>query len=276
MTILKDRSRKVRRMAKRRRELIEAVSDFIAENCWCKVADRQSILQALEELKHLGRLTTSTVYVGSGGEDVILDVDKVMDFIAEADGETVKTIVSQVNKQVSKMEMEAEWAEHLERILNQNAPAGVESEVIELVQFFKNHWGIKVRIGANTYLLEFEGTLKQLEQELLRLRREQEADIVTCPFCGAQYIRAFAMKYVAECSCGAQIIHETSKDAATGHSPEVEKLWVEGCSALGLHLPPNRHKLHIDEYFENVRYAGRGTTSWRMWFVRKPWRLKRL
>jgi hypothetical protein len=162
----------------------------------------------------------------------------------------------------------------LEPRLNMNSHPGVDSEVIDLVQFSKKFWGIKVRVGANTYMFEFDGSLEELEQELLSLRREQESDIVTCPFCGAKYIWAFAMPYLSQCSCGVNIVYETARDTGTGYSPELERLWVEGCSALGLLPPPNRRRLHIDNYFENVKHVGKGTTDWRIWFVKKPWKLK--
>ncbi|MBS7618088.1 hypothetical protein KEJ25_05740, partial [Candidatus Bathyarchaeota archaeon] len=44
------------------------------------------------------------------------------------------------------------------------------------------------------------------------IRKEQERNIVACPFCGARYIRAFAMHYLRGCSCGAHVVCETSRD----------------------------------------------------------------
>jgi hypothetical protein len=212
------------------------------------------------------------IYTDAGGQLRAFTIEKVLEVVREASDVTVSEIVEKVNRKVSKMEMEDELARQLEERLNRGAPPSLDVEVIELVQFTKNFWGIKVRVGANTYLFDFEGTLDELAEALLELRREQEEDIVTCPFCGARYVRAFVMEYLKECSCGARIVYETAKDAATGYSPELEGLWRDGCSALGIPLPENRERLHIDDFFENVKYVGKGATGWRMWFVKKPWR----
>ncbi|MBS7617915.1 hypothetical protein KEJ25_04820, partial [Candidatus Bathyarchaeota archaeon] len=190
-------TRNLRELIRRRREMIKAVSDFIAERCMRTVTDRQSILQALEELK--GPPDITVFYVCD--EWVSLDLERVKKFIAEASEATISEIVERVNKRVSQMEREAELAKQLEERLNQGAPPGVDSEVIELSHPAKDFWGVKARVGANTYLFDFEGTFEELVQELLHVREEQERDIVTCPFCGAWYIRAFAIRYLRGCPC---------------------------------------------------------------------------
>jgi len=272
----KDEVRRIMRERKRvireRKFVIESVSDFIADTCGRRVKSREDILSALEELRARSAIVPTHVYTDASGQLGELTIEKVMEAVREASDAAVGEIVEKVNRKVSKMEMEDDLARQLEERLNRNAPPSLDVEVIELLQFTKNFWGIKVRVGANTYLFDFEGTLDELAETLLKLRREQEEDIVACPFCGARYVRAFVMEYLKECSCGARIVYETAKDAATGYSPELEELWREGCSALGIPLPENRERLRIDGFFENVKYVGKGTTGWRMWFVKKPWR----
>jgi hypothetical protein len=266
--IMRERNRVIRE----RKFVVESVSDFIADACGRRVKSREDILSALEELRARFAFALTYIYTDAGGQLRAFTIEKVLEVVREASDVTVSEIVEKVNRKVSKMEMEDELARQLEERLNRGAPPSLDVEVIELVQFTKNFWGIKVRVGANTYLFDFEGTLDELAEALLELRREQEEDIVTCPFCGARYVRAFVMEYLKECSCGARIVYETAKDAATGYSPELEGLWRDGCSALGIPLPENRERLHIDDFFENVKYVGKGATGWRMWFVKKPWR----
>jgi len=272
----KDEDRRIMRERKRvireRKFIIESVSDFIANACGCRVKNREDILSALKELRARSAIVPTYVYMDSSGQVRKFTVEKVMEVVREASDVTVSEIVKEVNRKVARIEVEDNMARLLEERLNKDAPPGLDVKVIELVQFARNFWGIKVRVGANTYLFDFEGTLDELAETLLELRREQEEDIVTCPFCGARYVRTFIMKYLKACSCGARIVYETAKDAATGYSPELEEMWQEGCSALGIQLPKNRERLRIDDFFENVKYIGKGSTDWRMWFVKKPWR----
>lgn len=268
---IKQLMRMRKRIIRERKKLINAASEFIVAFCPGEYKSREELLSALEELKK-SRVGMVLEY-WDGGRFRGVGVEEVVKFISEASDATVKEVLERVNKKVKKEEYEWEVARQLEERLNKDAPPGLEIEIHDLTQLMKDYWGIKVTVGANTYLFEFEGSIDELAKALLELRKEQEKDYVTCPFCGAKYLRAFAMEYLKECSCGARVVVETARDC-TGLSPELESLWEEGCSALGIPLPENWYRIHIDDFFANVKYAGKGTTSWRMWFVKKPWQLR--
>jgi hypothetical protein len=270
-----DEIKQLRRMRKRiireRKMLINAASEFIVAFCPREYKSREDLLSALEELKKSE--VSMVIEHWDGGRFREVGVKEVAKFISEASDETVKEVLERVNKKVKKEEYEWKVAKQLEERLNKDAPPGLEIEIHDLTQLMKGYWGIKVTVGANTHLFEFEGSIDELAEVLLELRKEQEKDYVMCPFCRAKYLRAFAMKYLKECSCSARVVVETAHDC-TGLSPELERLWEEGCSALGIPLPEDWYRIHIDDFFANVKYAGKGTTSWRMWFVKKPWQLR--
>jgi hypothetical protein len=253
--------RKGYQLKKEQKRWLEEVSEYLAQLCECEISGLDEALLAIKG-------ASQTIFLDGD----TLDESKVRAFLKEADEKTAKTIVDRVNQIVSEWKADCELATQLEKRLNQGA-SGVEVEIIELVKYFKDCWGVKVRVGANTYLFDFEGSIGLLEQELWRLRREQEKDMVTCN-CGATYVRTLAMHYLKECSCGTRFVSETAREAGTGYSPELDQLWCEGCAALNLQPPPNRERLRIDDYFENVKYVGKGTTDWRMWLVKKPWKAK--
>ncbi|MEG9194752.1 MAG: hypothetical protein V6S10_05460 [Candidatus Methanoglobus sp.] len=256
-----------RKSIRKRKRMINTVVDFITDLCPKEFNSREELLSALEEIEKSG------FQVSYSSEEEV-DLYDVIDFISNASEETVREILRKVNRNLRKMEDEWEIAKQLEERLNKDAPVGLETEIHSFTRFERNFWGIKVTVGVNTYLFWFEGTLEELAEVLLEERKKQEKDVVKCPFCGEAHLRAYAMKYLDRCSCGARIVHETARDTS-GWSPELEMLWHEGCSTLGIPVPMEWRRVHIDKFFENVKYAGKGTTGWRMWFVKEPWQLRK-
>ncbi len=254
----------------KRKRMINTVVDFITDLCPKEFNSREELLSALKELE---KSEFQVSYFGHSLDEKV-DLHDVIDFISNASEETVREILRKVNKNLRKMNEEWEIAKQLEERLNKDAPVGLETEIHGFTRFERDFWGIKVTVGANTYLFWFEGTLDELAEVLLEERRKQEKDIVKCPFCGEPHLRAYAMKYLDRCSCGARIVRETMRDT-TGWSRELEMLWHEGCSTLGIPVPMEWREIHIDKFFENVKYVGKGTTNWRMWFVKEPWQLKK-
>jgi len=151
---------------------------------------------------------------------------------------------------------------------------GVECCVIEVVPVDKSNYIVEVWMeGFGTAILEGSGSyILEAVNEILD---EIEKDVVVCPFCGHEAERRRLLRF---CVCGAEVVTEDSKIAGHFFSPALEELWGEATLALGLSSTVHNLKrvLHVDKAFENVFYVGKGITSWRTWFLKRPWRLSRL
>uniref|UniRef100_A0A7C2S444 Uncharacterized protein n=1 Tax=Archaeoglobus fulgidus TaxID=2234 RepID=A0A7C2S444_ARCFL len=268
-SLIRKLMRERKKLIKKRKRMIKIAVNYITDFCSKELNSREEILSVLKEIEKTG-FDIRYLLVESGEEICLHDI---IDFVSSASEETVKEILRKVNEKLRKMDEAWEIAMQLEKRLNKDAPAGLETEIHSFSKLGRDLWGIKVTVGANTYLFWFEGTPDELAEVLLEERREQEKDIVKCPFCEESHLRAYAMKYLDRCSCGARIVCESARSG--GWSPELEMLWNEGCSTLGIPVPLEWQKIHIDKFFENVKYVGRGTTNWRMWFVKEPWQLKK-
>jgi len=276
MRWLREYSERIERKRQRRRQVLEeGVADYLSTIIDEDIKGVEHLVALLDRASSRSP-TPEITYVG---DNVSLNFKSVMRYLREADAETVKRIIASANRNIEHKKREEEkrleLQEHLEGI---GKTYGVDVAVDELAQHGRNLFSVKIYIGHSATILDFDCSFDELKKELGGLVKEEaEAisnDHVVCPFCGVKERRDLMMERdQAMCSCGARIVHETVTDAE-GWSKELEGLWREGCSALGLPVPERWRRLHIDDFFENVKYVGRGVTDWRMWFVKMPWAIK--
>ena len=102
---------------------------------------------------------------------------------------------------------------------------------------------------------------------------EQATDMLQCPLCSYEANRSYMRQYDTCPSCGTRIEHEESREAVSGWTVTLENLWTEGCRALHIKKPAQYRIIPIDTFFANIKYAGKGKTNWRTWYVVLPWEL---
>jgi hypothetical protein len=273
---LREYSARIDRKRQRSRQVLEErVADYLSTIIDEDVKGVEHLIALLDRASSKSP-TPEITYIE---DDVTFTFKSVMRYFRQADAETINRIITSTNRNIEHKKREEEKRLELEEYLQDIGKAyGVEVYVDELAEHGHNLFGVKIYIDDSASILDFTCSFDELKKELGGLVKEEaEAisnDYIVCPFCGVQERRNHVMKQDhATCSCGARIVHETVRDME-GWSKELEELWGEGCSAVGLPVPERWRRLYIDNFFENVKYVGRGVTNWRMWFVRMPWTLK--
>ncbi|HDL14566.1 MAG TPA: hypothetical protein ENH28_00155 [Euryarchaeota archaeon] len=201
-----------------------------------------------------------------------IDAIKAKEIYASLNERDKQEILKKVNKEIYKNIGGYNAGDAIEDRLDKYGKSkDIEVEIVDFVEYNKNSIGIKVYIGGNMYLFNFDGNIEELEEYLKELVDVEASDKIKCPFCGTEYVRSALTRYVEQCVCGAVVVTERARDAKGIVSHESSKLWEAGCQALRIPKPKNWEFIFIDEYFTNVRYAGHGTTTFRTWFCKTPW-----
>lgn len=269
---------------------LNILKDYIVKVCYQientdRIKDKRDLMQRLthlsvDEINHI-----KIVYFPP--HDNLLEIESSQQVIDEVqklnDGE-IKLCIKKINKEFFKDRNNSSRADELEEYLNEiGLPYGIQSDIIELdVRKFHGsdkYFGIKIQIGANVYLFEFTGTDDEFREILKDEVDAQIKDIIKCPFCKTQYIRALIIEKsvcddIHECQCGARIIIEDHYyfDGNEKYSHEYEDLWKEACEHTGIRRLKSKY---IDEVFGNIKYMGRGASNSRMWFLLYPWELRK-
>ena len=79
---------------------------------------------------------------------------------------------------------------------------------------------------------------------------------------------------MTECTCGALIQNEIVREIGSNWSRDLEYLWDEACSSLGISKPKNYRDIYIDDYFSNIVYLGTRNVGWKTWIYQLPWNRK--
>lgn len=122
-------------------------------------------------------------------------------------------------------------------------------EIPELVKLEKECFAIKFYLcGEGCFWTSFEGSFKDLEEELSAQIENKLEDLVTCPFCKTTNIRHH-LYLKKNCQCDAQIVRETAHIHGKVISPLEKQL--------------NQFKNQKD-----VICLGKGKTNYKMWFIK--------
>ena len=74
----------------------------------------------------------------------------------------------------------------------------------------KDCYGIKFYMYGKGGMFEYDGTINKLAKYLCNIAREEEENIVKCPFC-SKCMQKAEWNGVSECDCGAAVVHEVSR-----------------------------------------------------------------
>ena len=263
-------ARKQRKKNRKLQRLFEAYADYVADHVSIEeIADKSDLLNRLQATA-LATMTPGVIIMDVFDVQDPLTIEKIIQFVEQAEPQQVQQLIKIINEKITQHQKEQYQGEELGLALQLEAePLGIEVYIIEFVQYSPDYFGIKIQLGTNVYLFDFEGTIHDLKESLLDEIHAQAGDIIGCPFCNKEHLRS-ALSENPGCECGAIMITESMHDG-TGWSPELATLWRAGCSFLGISLPKKYKHQHIDKFFANVRYMGRGNTNWRTWVVREPW-----
>lgn len=201
-----------------------------------------------------------------------IDAIKAKEIYVNLNERDKHNILKKINKEIYKKIRDYNAGEVLEyRLDKYGRSKDIEVEIVDFEESNKDSIGIKVHIGGNMYLFNFDGNIEELEEYLEELVDVEASDKIKCPFCGTEYVRSAVTRYVEQCACGAVVVAERERYAGGIMSHESSKLWEAGCQALRISKPKNLEFIFIDEYFTNIKYAGHGTTTFRTWFYKTPW-----
>lgn len=208
------------------------------------------------------------------GQKEPITAESILDYIRSADIAVNDLLVQFINKQIEHNQKEMFTVDVLQSKLDIYAKQqGIDVDIIDFAEYSHNEYGIKISIGSNTYLFDFSGNMDELLADLKKEIDSQAKDFLNCPFCSYKETRSYMSQYDACPSCGTRIEHETSREMGSGWTNTLEMLWNEGCRALNIKKPAQYRIIHIDTFFANIKYAGRGKTNWRTWYVAMPWAL---
>jgi hypothetical protein len=151
--------RKVLREIRRQREednfIANIVSDYISSN---ETDSMESIIEALKNIKE-----EKIFFMGYNGK--MRTLKDVIQYLENSRGRS--GFLELIRKRVRKKELDERDRRELEEYLNKiGKDYDVPVEVVELVYYHPNFYAFKVRIGNDTYLDEFEGTLHELKEFL--------------------------------------------------------------------------------------------------------------
>lgn len=277
----KNDKKQARRMRKYARKM-EEIGDYALRILY-QIDNTDPIKNKVDLLQRLNHLDVNEIYhidtLGVNQEFSIKSPQMFKNTIVNFSDKDFKYFVKLLNRQLRTDKINFNTANELETFLNEKGlPYGIETVVIELVKDKIYHdsytFGVKIQIGSNVYLFSYAGTFEELKADLLEEVNEQINDIVTCPFCGIQYLRSNLMENgideLSHCECGAQIRIERSK-MSEGHRwvSDVDiELWEEATTETGIQQQNNEH---IDNVFSNINYVGKGNSSWKIYFLTLPW-----
>lgn len=256
------------------------IADYLANITDKEIGGVEQLIGLLEDAskKHV------PVEVIHPQDNVTVNLKSATRSLREADPQTIKCVIDSANQKIRHQQWENQMGRELQEHLEAAAkPYGVEVYVAELALFGKNSFGVKLYVGYLGDLFEFTGSFNELKAEVGSMVRETAEnlakDVTVCPFCGATERRDVIMKRHdvqhggTACSCGAKVILEMDHDV-NGGSSALKWLWNSGCKAIGLPVPKQWRRLHVDDFFANVKYVGKSLSDYRMWFLKMPWLIK--
>ncbi|MHA1865943.1 MAG: hypothetical protein ACTSVB_04975 [Candidatus Heimdallarchaeaceae archaeon] len=256
-------------LPKKKKKQLMFLADVISDSYLLDNKELSDLDLILEKIKKQDNQSIAT-YVDENGEEY--NSDRIIKELIELTNNARIYFLNQLRKLSYKKEKEWQMAKQLEYQLNKKGESyGIKTCIIDFARWAKNVYGVKIEIGTNVYLFDFEGTLEELKETLEKEIELIGQDIIECPFCKKSYQRQFIIDN-PKCSCGTEFITESIFYMGERNvSFEIKDLWDEACQQTKLKKPKDWSHRHIDDYFENIYYLGKGTVGSRMWALKRPW-----
>ncbi len=254
-------------------ELVNLI-DKIIENFPLEERDYSSIDEFIQQLTYLPQVEEISYLDPLTGTLETFSIDTTIAQLQAIDSFWHSSFLSTLSKKLRKMKNSWETAMRLEQELNEyGAKYDIECYMIDWEYMEYLGYGIKIQIGPGVYLFHFQGTYDELKELLQEEIQAHAKDTVNCPFCGVDFRRE-TIRDMTECTCGALIQNEIVREVGSNWSRDLEYLWDEACSSLGISKPKNYRKIYIDDYFSNIVYLGTGNVGWKTWTYTLPWKRK--
>jgi hypothetical protein len=223
-------------MTKPERKIVEKLLTCLDGQITQVPASKQELLDELAKSPFFA-------HVAFHNSQMVWDKKRVMTEIKLLSEPCWQSLLMRLAEELRRAARERELEDELTAELEARFPHE-EFELRELVRYDRRNYGIKIYMCGQTYLFEYNGTIKQLAAALIEEVEDRLNEKVKCPYCGTEKPRHHWYGET-QCPCGATVHKETRKTYSGGK--------------------------YISTLAEEMRQrkaisVGQGSTNWEMWF----------